>query len=567
MSTHISNSDTGHSTARGSKRRIRSELRALRDEVVGIYERGRRENGTTALQTLNDAEAVLARARRADDPFGIGYCSVGIAYCLIRLQRFDEASRFLETAQGCFESIGDRKGPLETSLLRGNILNLQYGRYDEALEIHIAVARHATEFDDVVLNSRVQLGIGWCYLMLGDSAAALASFLESALILERKEEFEQLLQTRMFIAMLYMHIRDNERTITEYQRALELARRLGDRRNEATALGEIGLVYKRLGQPDRALEKFEESRAILERIDDTSYLPELLSYFAMIYDNRGDHRKALEYVTTALAEITPSHRPRLYVTCMIILGNIHARQNAPREAIRYYEQARADVGDNAYPWDLRFISLNLAECYECIGDAEHALKEYRKYLAIMDELMGGDQNMKIRRLQRKFQEERTQRELQHQQEHAARLRDEASARARDLTAMTLQLVRKHEFLGQIRTRLQNAASIAEPQTRERLQGIAEMVRRHTTGSDEWSLFEEYFHNVHPDFRAELRKRSVRLTDKEMKVCMLLKIGLSSKEIANVLCASLRSVETYRFRIRKKLNLGEEDNLTTTIVSL
>lgn len=65
----------------------------------------------------------------------------------------------------------------------------------------------------------------------------------------------------------------------------------------------------------------------------------------------------------------------------------------------------------------------------------------------------------------------------------------------------------------------------------------------------------------------LAQRFPDLSPTERKVSALIRSGLSSKEIANLLHIDYRSVEQYRFRIRKKLRVPTETSLTTYMAAL
>jgi len=45
-----------------------------------------------------------------------------------------------------------------------------------------------------------------------------------------------------------------------------------------------------------------------------------------------------------------------------------------------------------------------------------------------------------------------------------------------------------------------------------------------------------------------------LTPMELRLCALLKLGMSTKEMAELLATSADNVEVYRYRIRRKLGL-------------
>jgi DNA-binding CsgD family transcriptional regulator len=48
---------------------------------------------------------------------------------------------------------------------------------------------------------------------------------------------------------------------------------------------------------------------------------------------------------------------------------------------------------------------------------------------------------------------------------------------------------------------------------------------------------------------------------------LLKMNLSSKEIANILNISMEGVKKARYRLRKKLNLSTEESLQELVIEL
>ena len=69
-------------------------------------------------------------------------------------------------------------------------------------------------------------------------------------------------------------------------------------------------------------------------------------------------------------------------------------------------------------------------------------------------------------------------------------------------------------------------------------------------------------------KASLLPMSVTLKDsKDIKLCVYLKMNLSSKEIAPMMNISFRGVELHRYRLRKKLNLIQDENLSKFLLSI
>src|SRR3989339_576379 len=85
--------------------------------------------------------------------------------------------------------------------------------------------------------------------------------------------------------------------------------------------------------------------------------------------------------------------------------------------------------------------------------------------------------------------------------------------------------------------------------------------------ESWKIFETQFKAIHRGFMEYIASKYFDLTVMEMKVCALLKINLSSKEISTLLNLSTRTVEDHRLNIRKKLGLDKDVNLNQFIATL
>ena len=76
----------------------------------------------------------------------------------------------------------------------------------------------------------------------------------------------------------------------------------------------------------------------------------------------------------------------------------------------------------------------------------------------------------------------------------------------------------------------------------------------------WNDFEARFENAFDSFYRVLLEKFPNLTPNERKLCALLRSGLSSKDIAVLTFQNPQSVDVARYRLRKKLNLVNEENL-------
>lgn len=78
--------------------------------------------------------------------------------------------------------------------------------------------------------------------------------------------------------------------------------------------------------------------------------------------------------------------------------------------------------------------------------------------------------------------------------------------------------------------------------------------------DEWQRFKLHFDNVHPNFFVKLKEQNNKLTENELRLCAYISIGMRAKQIAEMLSVSPESINTNRYRLRKKLGLQRGDSL-------
>lgn len=91
--------------------------------------------------------------------------------------------------------------------------------------------------------------------------------------------------------------------------------------------------------------------------------------------------------------------------------------------------------------------------------------------------------------------------------------------------------------------------------------IADIVSDITTNifNENWENMIISFEKLYPSFFTDLMSKHSDLTKNETRLCALLKLGLSTKEISAITMQSQRAVEMARYRLRTKLNLNSDEN--------
>ncbi len=149
-----------------------------------------------------------------------------------------------------------------------------------------------------------------------------------------------------------------------------------------------------------------------------------------------------------------------------------------------------------------------------------------------------------------------------------KLKDEVSFKNQELASSTMHLVQKTEMLSKIKDELLKIQkSKQNNEIKDQIGKVIRKIDQDLRLDENWNHFEKYFDQVHTDFIQNLREQYPQLTTKDYKLCVFLRMNLSSKEIATLLNITTRSVEVSRYRLRKKLNIDTQVNLTDFIMDI
>ncbi|GAA4933839.1 hypothetical protein GCM10023314_02880 [Algibacter agarivorans] len=134
---------------------------------------------------------------------------------------------------------------------------------------------------------------------------------------------------------------------------------------------------------------------------------------------------------------------------------------------------------------------------------------------------------------------------------------------KELATTALKLVEKDEYLKSIKEKLKskeiNFNSKAE---------VNKVVKSISINNDQsWEEFKLRFISVNESFYENLTKKFPNLSQGDHKICALIKLNFSSKEMSRLLGISIESVHTVRYRLRKKMKLARAINLVEYINTL
>lgn len=164
-----------------------------------------------------------------------------------------------------------------------------------------------------------------------------------------------------------------------------------------------------------------------------------------------------------------------------------------------------------------------------------------------------------------FEAERTEKKREIKELKNQQLQYELRHKSQELASSTMNLIRKNEILLEIMDHITKVTDDIKNNNEansvlQRLGKMERNIKQNIEQDKNWKRFEENFDLVYENFLRRLGECYPELNVCDKRICAYLKMDLSSKDIAPLLNMSIRSVETNRYRLRKKLNLDRDMNL-------
>jgi len=147
----------------------------------------------------------------------------------------------------------------------------------------------------------------------------------------------------------------------------------------------------------------------------------------------------------------------------------------------------------------------------------------------------------------------------------ALLRASVDSKTREISSISLLLSGKNNVLSDIQEVIKQLPDTMQKEAK--IEDINKLIKNNLNTETDWDTFVMHFEQVHPNFFSNLKKHSDELTPTNLRFCAYFRIGLSTKEIANMLNITPTTVKVTRFRLKKKFGLTEEESLDEFIAGI
>ena len=356
----------------------------------------------------------------------------------------------------------------------------------------------------------------------------------------------------------------------------------------------IGSIYLKQKETRLALQILKQVEKYQIKHHQEYYLAGTYQIMHNIYKAMDRKELAIEYLKKALA-LSEEHNNIMDKTTLLIeLSDCYAKEKQYHTAFAMLKQSTV-LKDSIYKIDEEKRTKSLSTAY----NEERALQEkliqienvhdvtmQKIYIItacviIILLLIAGWINYRLSKTKKKtkktlyhyVQQKRGQMERQEEKiisllNEQEKLKLELEQNERKQIYYSLQDTKNKEFIAQLTDRLKQLLLDMNPkeiQVKKQIRDIISQLNL-LDSSNVLQDFRDSFESIHHHFYENLNEKYPNLTMKEMRLCALLRLGLSTKEIADITFKEVRSVESARNRLRKKLQIDQTEDLQKFLMS-
>jgi DNA-binding CsgD family transcriptional regulator len=308
-----------------------------------------------------------------------------------------------------------------------------------------------------------------------------------------------------------------------------------------------------------AKQAIEAIRPIAIDVELMGALSETLVRLGKIYLRFGNLPEAGEAFKESYAIERHRREPKGLFRSNASLAEFYLASNNVEASRKFTQQAHAAAEQIDDPMMIGAMHEFFYRMHKDLGDYQIAITHLEKYQMHERLVFTSETEVRCRMLEIRHTLQKKEQESEIQRLQLEQLQHQLEIKQRELAAQAMHLARQTELLGSFRNELR--AILRETDKAEQaIKAIKERLKALPCESIDWAKFEAEFQATHPEFRAKLVERYPGLTKMEVKTCSLLKLKLTSADIATLFCLSERSVETHRSNIRRKLALKRGEDL-------
>ncbi|QLG46399.1 tetratricopeptide repeat protein [Costertonia aggregata] len=561
-------------------------------------------------RTLEYIEKANAIYRTSPNKKGIAKLFTQKANYFYRLGKIDSARINLVSSVNTSLKTGDT---LRAAIARHNvgILDNYQGNLESASQIMDENIQVFQKYDDSLHLANAYLIKGSIALSSGFNKIGLIESYNGLKIHRRLKDDLRVGEGLFQIGLIHQNTSDHAKAIEILKESILYFNKAASEQLAAQALNYIAFSQIEMENFKEAETNLEESLSISKKLDYTANIARVYQNLGKLEIGRKNYNEAIAFLTRAYDMWVKISVPNNEAEVLLNIGRSHSRKKRFRKSLDFFDRSieRAIYAQNNETLESAYFEKSLA--LEKLGEYEASLTSFKQNKIINDSIFSVGYSKATLELKTIYDTEKKEQQIAKQETEIELLeeRDKVSSlqkwllgsglglsllvfgfgfygirqkmkrnklerekvatqlafKKKELTTQALHLAKKNETLENLK---QKAKELKEKEASTNgYQQLITSINFDLQDDNNWENFARYFEEVHKDFNSNVAKKYPEVTPNELRLMALLKMNLSSKEIANILNISIPGIKKARQRLRKKMNLSTGDSLENAVLSI
>jgi len=391
---------------------------------------------------------------------------------------------------------------------------------------------------------------------------------------------------------------DTIKAIEYFEQSLKIRKPIDDIRGQIIVLNNLSATFLQTNQLANAKHNIQQALNLNNNERYKASLAITLQNMGTYYQKTKNYKLAIEYALKSLNIMKSSGSRSIYEDVYLLLSQAYEGSGNYKKALVYYKQQKL-IHDSIFDADSRAnynklqLELETTKKEKEIG----FLKKERENQALEHQMLKNWQiatilialsiilliavvAISIYSKRKKDKQIHLQKEIVHRKEkelskselEKSKLKEEELQqsilyKSKQLSTHALHMMQKNTMLQEMQVDIKTLSKKASIDDKPDFKRINQQINQSLRSQKDWDVFKLYFEDINKNFYKKLKEINPELTTNDHRLCALIKLNMTSKEMASVLNVAPNSVKSSRYRLKKKLGLDVEADLEEFIRGL
>ncbi|MEL6660089.1 MAG: tetratricopeptide repeat protein, partial [Bacteroidota bacterium] len=386
----------------------------------------------------------------------------------------------------------------------------------------------------------------------GKIEEALAGHAQAYALFESLNAEKSMATCDLNISYIYLMADEGEKAIPHIERSLAYYEKVDYTRGVAMGYGNLAYAFSLVGNFSAAFENYETSVAVAEENDWAGIVKDTYKDMSDTYLKAGDADQALIYFK------------KYHVIQDSLIGQETQQRIADLEVEFETERKEQQIIKLEQENSIQTLRMQLL-----IGGAVLlAVIGLLVFTRMRENLKKKQALIQKNELIHKLEKELIENQLHQKQLEQEQMEAQLAYKTKHLTDFALDIAQKNQFSNDLLLAIKGIEVGNIPKkVSDQLRQIRTFISSNLQINEELATFQQNVDEVHLEFNRKLQERYPELSQKDTILCGLLRLQLQNKEIATIRGVSDKAIKMARYRLRKKLGLKENEEITSFLKTI